>query len=34
MLVYNICLKINVWWLFTFKKPTQHYDFVQQAELQ
>jgi fucose 4-O-acetylase-like acetyltransferase len=34
MLIYNICLKINAWWLFTFKKPTQHYDFVQQAELQ
>jgi fucose 4-O-acetylase-like acetyltransferase len=32
--IYNICLKINVWWLFTFKKPMQHYDFVQQAELQ
>jgi fucose 4-O-acetylase-like acetyltransferase len=34
MVIYNICLKINMWWLFTFKKPHQHYDFVQQAELQ
>lgn len=34
ILVYNICLKINAWWLFTFKKPRQHYEFVQQAELQ
>lgn len=34
ILIYNICLKINAWWLFTFKKPTQHYEFVQQAELQ
>lgn len=29
---YNICLRINLWWLFTLKKPTDELNFIQQKE--
>jgi fucose 4-O-acetylase-like acetyltransferase len=32
IIVYNICLRINLWWLFTLKKPTDELDFIQQKE--
>jgi len=25
---YNICLRINLWWLFTLKKPTEELNFI------
>jgi fucose 4-O-acetylase-like acetyltransferase len=33
IIVYNICLRINLWWLFTLKKPTDELNFIQQKEL-
>jgi len=32
IIVYNICLRINLWWLFTLKKPTDELNFIQQKE--
>jgi fucose 4-O-acetylase-like acetyltransferase len=31
MVIYNLCLKVNAWWLFTFEKPIEHYDFLKKA---
>jgi hypothetical protein len=25
---YNICLRINLWWLFTLKKPKEELNFI------
>ena len=33
MLFYNVCLRLNAWWLFTFNKPHDHYDYVKQSRL-
>ena len=28
MLFYNLCLRLNMWWLFTLKKPQEELDFI------
>jgi fucose 4-O-acetylase-like acetyltransferase len=33
MLIYNLFLKINAWWFFTFEKPTEHYDFLAMSKI-
>jgi hypothetical protein len=33
MLFYNICLKLNAWWMFTLHKPQDHYDFAKETRL-
>jgi hypothetical protein len=30
IIIYNTCLRINLWWLFTLKKPTEELNFIQQ----
>jgi uncharacterized membrane protein YcfT len=30
IIFYNICLRINLWWLFTLKKPIEELNFIQQ----
>ncbi len=30
IVIYNICLRINLWWLFTLKKPVEDLNFIQQ----
>jgi len=32
IIIYNICLRINLWWLFTLKKPTDELNFILQKE--
>ncbi len=29
MIFYNICLRLNAWWLFTLKKPTAEIEYLQ-----
>ena len=29
MIFYNLCLRINAWWLFTLKKPTDEIEYLQ-----
>ncbi|WP_183558412.1 acyltransferase family protein [Mucilaginibacter sp. SP1R1] len=28
MLFYNLCMRLDIWWLFTFRKPDQHRPFI------
>ncbi len=30
VIIYNYCLRLNLWWLFTLKKPIAEIDFVKQ----
>lgn len=32
IIIYNICLRLKLWWLFTLKKPTEELNFIQQKE--
>jgi fucose 4-O-acetylase-like acetyltransferase len=30
MIFYNICLRLNMWWLFTLKKPEEEINFIRE----
>jgi fucose 4-O-acetylase-like acetyltransferase len=32
MVVYNICLRLNMWWLFTLKKPEEEIEYLAQRK--
>lgn len=32
MVIYNICLRLNMWWLFTLKKPEEEIEFLAQSK--
>ncbi|MBS1741510.1 MAG: acyltransferase [Bacteroidetes bacterium] len=33
MLVYNICLRLNMWWMFTLKKPEEEIQYLQDQRM-
>ena len=30
---YNFCLRYNLWWLYTYRKPTRHIEYIKTAKL-
>jgi len=30
---YNFCLKYNLWWLYTYKKPVKQVEYLQKAKI-
>lgn len=33
MITYNICLRLNMWWLFSLKKPVEEIDFIAEEKM-
>jgi fucose 4-O-acetylase-like acetyltransferase len=33
MVFYNICIRLNMWWMFTLKKPSEEIEFIRQQKL-
>jgi uncharacterized membrane protein YcfT len=33
MITYNICLRLNAWWLFTLKKPEEEINFLAEQKI-
>ena len=33
MITYNICIRLNMWWLFTLKKPEEEINYLAESKL-